>query len=202
MKLLVVIVSYKVTDLTIDCLRSLSGEIGRVPGARVALCENGTGGDAADRLQQAIDENGWGSWVDLTVLHPNRGFTGGNNALIRPALAGDDPPEYVLLLNSDTIVLEHALDTIVEFMDSHPAVGIAASWEIAPDGSVMSIPFRFPGIAAELDRGLRLGIVSKLLSRWTKVPVKDFQKPCKPDWVCFASAIFRRHDARADRIAG
>ena len=192
MKLLVVIVSYKVTDLTIDCLRSLSGEIGRVPGARVALCENGTGGDAADRLQQAIDENGWGSWVDLTVLHPNRGFTGGNNALIRPALAGDDPPEYVLLLNSDTIVLEHALDTIVEFMDSHPAVGIAASWEIAPDGSVMSIPFRFPGIAAELDRGLRLGIVSKLLSRWTKVPVKDFQKPCKPDWVCFASAIFRR----------
>ena len=29
MKLLVVIVSYRVTDLTIDCLRSLSGEIGR-----------------------------------------------------------------------------------------------------------------------------------------------------------------------------
>ncbi len=32
MKLLVVIVSYRVTDLTIDCLRSLTGEIGRVPG--------------------------------------------------------------------------------------------------------------------------------------------------------------------------
>ena len=31
MKLLVVIVSYRVTDLTIDCLRSLSGEIGRCP---------------------------------------------------------------------------------------------------------------------------------------------------------------------------
>ena len=44
MKLLVVIVSYRVTGLTIDCLRSLSGKIERVPGgARVALCENGTG---------------------------------------------------------------------------------------------------------------------------------------------------------------
>ena len=111
MKLLIVIVSYRVTDLTIDCLRSLSGEIGRVPGTRVAVCENGTGGDAADRLRRAIDENGWGSWVDLTVIHPNRGFTGGNNVVIRPALESDDPPEYVLLLNADTIVQEHALDT-------------------------------------------------------------------------------------------
>ena len=102
MKLLVVIVSYRVTDLTIDCLRSLSGEIGRVPGTRVALCENGTGGDAADRLRRAIEENNWGSWVDLTVIYPNRGFTGGNNAVIRPALESDDPPEYVLLLNADT----------------------------------------------------------------------------------------------------
>ena len=104
MKLLVVIVSYRVTDLTIDCLRSLSGEIGRVPGTRVAVCENGTGGDAEERLRRAIDENGWGSWVDLTVIYPNRGFTGGNNAVIRPALESDDPPEYVLLLNADTIV--------------------------------------------------------------------------------------------------
>src|SRR6516225_2398631 len=118
MKLLVVIVSYRVTDLTIDCLRSLSGKIERVSGgARVALCENGTGGDAADRLRRAIADNGWGSWVDLTVIFPNRGFTGGNNVVIRPALESDDPPEYVLLLNADTIVLEHALDALVAFMD-------------------------------------------------------------------------------------
>src|SRR5262249_2290178 len=113
MRLLVVIVSYRVTDLAIDCLHSLSGEIGRVPGTRVALCENGTGGDAADRFRRAIDENGWNSWVDLTVIYPNRGFTGGNNAVIRPALESADPPEYVLLLNADTIVKEHALDALV-----------------------------------------------------------------------------------------
>ena len=104
MKLLVVIVSYRVTDLTIDCLRSLSGEVGRCPGIRVAVCENGTGGDAEERLHRAIVENGWDSWVDLTAIYPNRGFTGGNNAVIRPALQSADPPEYILLLNADTIV--------------------------------------------------------------------------------------------------
>src|SRR6516225_8761499 len=140
MKLLIAIVSYRVTDLTIDCLRSLDGEIGRVPGARVALCENGTGGDAADRLRRAIDENGWGSWVDLTVIYPNRGFTGGNNAVIRPALESDDPPEYVLLLNADTIVLERALEALVAFMDSHPKAGIAGSLLISPNGIIESSP--------------------------------------------------------------
>ena len=107
MKLLVVVLCYRVPDLTIDCLRSLSREIGRVVGARVVLCENGTGGDTPERLRRAIEENGWGSWIDLTVVYPNRGFTGGNNLVIAPALESHDPPEYVLLLNADTIVQDH-----------------------------------------------------------------------------------------------
>ena len=99
--------------LTIDCLRSLAPEIGRVPGARVSVCENGTGGDAEARIRCAIEENGWGARLDLTAIHPHRGFNGGNNAVIRPALASADLPEYVLLLNADIIVREHALDVPV-----------------------------------------------------------------------------------------
>ena len=189
MKLLVVIVSYRVTDLTIDCLRSLSGEVGRCPGIRVAVCENGTGGDAEERLRRAIVENGWGSWVDLTVIYPNRGFTGGNNTVIGPALESDDPPEYVLLLNADTTVKEHALDTLVTFMDDHPRAGIAGSMLIAPDGTVEFSPFPFPGITTELNRGLRIGIVAKLLPPW------GFPKrygPVRVGWVSGASLILRR----------
>jgi GT2 family glycosyltransferase len=137
LQFLIVITSYRVTDLTIDCLRSLSGEIARVPGTKVGVCENGTGGDAADRLRQAIAENGWGRWVDLMVIHPNRGFTGGTNAVIRPALESDDPPEYVLLLNADTIVLEHALDTLVAF-GRYPKAGIAGSMLLRRRGRSMS----------------------------------------------------------------
>ena len=191
MKLLVVIVSYRVTDLTIDCLRSLSGEIGRVPGARVAICENGTGGDAADRLRRAIDENGWGHWVDLTAIFPNRGFTGGNNAVIRPALDSSDPPEYILLLNADTLVKEHALDSLVEFMDNHPKAGIAGSQLLYENGVIGPSPFRFEGIASELERGLQLGIVSKLLSRWIPTLLTPTEAS-RVGWVAGASMILRR----------
>src|SRR5215471_15766432 len=106
MKLLVVICSYRVTDLTIDCLRSLDGKIQQIPGAKVTVIENGTGGDALERLRHAIDSHGWGSWVNLTSVFPNRGFTGGNNIVIREAMASPDPPDYFLLLNADTIVEE------------------------------------------------------------------------------------------------
>jgi N-acetylglucosaminyl-diphospho-decaprenol L-rhamnosyltransferase len=190
MKLFVVVLCYRVVDLTIDCLRSLAGEIGRVPGAKVGLLENGTGDDSAERLRKAIRENGWSSWVEFTEVYPNRGFTGGNNLLIRPALESADPPEYVLLLNSDTIVKEHALDALVEFMDKNPRVGIAGSQMLWPDGSLRASPFRFPGIATELDRGLKLGVVSKLLSRWSIEPPKPTVST-RWDWVSGASMVLR-----------
>ena len=191
MKLLVVIVSYRVTDLTIDCLRSLSKAVKWVPDMKVVVCENGTGSGAADRLRQAIEENDWGSWVDLTVIYPNRGFTGGNNAVIGPALHSYDPPDYVLLLNADTIVQEHTLDSLVAFMDNHPKTGIAASLYFSPEGELRPTAFRFPGIATELDRGLRLGIVSKLLAPCIRVP-SALQEACPVEWVCTASGILRR----------
>ena len=68
MKLLIVIVNYRVADLTIDCLHSLSGEMKKLSDARVAVVENGTGDDSANKIQGAIDKNGWASWCDLTAI--------------------------------------------------------------------------------------------------------------------------------------
>jgi len=191
MKLLVVILNYNVTDLTIDCLRSCRAEIAQIPGAKVAVCENGSAPEAEHRLRQAIEANGWGDWVELTAVRPNRGFTGGNNIILRKALASADPPQYALLLNADTIVLPGAIKALVDFMDAHPAVGIAGSRLEAPDGTVQASPFRFQGIATELDRGLRLGIVSRLLSRWAVVPPIP-SAASEADWVSGASMIIRR----------
>ena len=155
------------------------------------MCENGTGGDAADQIQRAINKNGWNSWVNLIVLHLNRGFTGGTNAAIRPAMESDDPPQYVLLLNADTIVTDESIKPLIDFMDRNQKVGIAASMLLSPNGEVQASPFRFPGIASEFDWGLRWGFVSKLLSRWAVV----FPTPteaCKVDWAAGASLMLRR----------
>jgi GT2 family glycosyltransferase len=188
MKLLVVVLCYRVPDLTVDCLHSLSREINRVPESKVGVCENGTGADAADQLRRAIDENGWGSWAELTVVEVNQGFCGGNNLVIRAALESDDPPEYVLLLNADTIVQEHALDALVDFMDAHPKAGIAGSRLLSPEGELQASPFHFMGIASELDRGLRFGVVTKLLNRPIDV---DLSRPSRADWVSGASQVLR-----------
>jgi GT2 family glycosyltransferase len=93
-KLLVVIVNYRVAHLAIDCLHSVAKEIERIPDSHVAVCENGTGDDSAQRIQKAIDDNGWTDWCSLTTLDVNLGFTGGNNAILRPAMQSADPPQY------------------------------------------------------------------------------------------------------------
>jgi GT2 family glycosyltransferase len=189
-KLLVVVLNYRVTDLTIDCLRSLEPEIPRVPGARVAVCENGTGPDAAARLRNEIDARGWRSWVDLTVTYPNRGFCGGNNLVIRAALASADRPEYVLLLNADTVVQPGALGALVDFMDRNPAAGIAGSTLLSPAGEIQASAFRFPGVLNQLDVSLKLGPVSRLLARWALVPPTP-GAACAVDWLPGASMILR-----------
>ena len=190
-KLLVVIVNYRVAHLAIDCLHSVAEEIGSVPGTHVAVCENGTGDDSRERIQRAIDDNGWNAWCTLTTLDVNLGFTGGNNAILRPAMQSADPPQYFLLLNSDTIVRPNAFKALVDYMDQHPKVGIAGSRLEDPDGTPQRSAFRFQSPLGEFEGNLKLGLVSRLLQRWIVAPpVKD--STFETDWVSGASMIIRR----------
>ena len=191
MKLLIVIVNYRVTQLTIDCLRSVAEEIERVPGAHVAVCENGTGDDSAERIQRAINSNGWRAWCTLTVIKQNLGFTGGNNAILRPAMQSDDPPDYFLLLNADTIVRPFAFKALVDFMDQHPQAGIAGCRLEQPDGRTQRSAFRFQSPASEFEANIRLGIVTRLLKKWMVAPpVRD--ETFETDWVSGACMMIRR----------
>jgi GT2 family glycosyltransferase len=191
MKLLVVIVNYRVAHLTIDCLNSVAQEIGRVPGTRVAVCENGTGDDSTEKIQKAIDDNGWGAWCTLTAISPNLGFTGGNNAILRPAMQSADPPQYFLLLNADTIVRPNALKALVDFMDENPKVGIAGCRLEEPDGTPQRSAFRFHSPASEFEGGINLGLVTRLLDKWLIAPpVRD--DTFETDWVSGACMMIRK----------
>jgi N-acetylglucosaminyl-diphospho-decaprenol L-rhamnosyltransferase len=191
MKLLVVIVNYRVAHLVIECLQSVAMEIETVPGIQVAVCENGTGDDSADRIQKAIDEHGWGGWCSLTAISPNLGFTGGNNVILRPAVASENPPQYILLLNADTVVRPNAIATLVNFMDKHPEVGIAGSRIEDPDGTVQCSAFRFPTPLSEFESAIKLGIFSRILRRWKTVPPAPVHA-CEAEWISGTSMIIRR----------
>jgi N-acetylglucosaminyl-diphospho-decaprenol L-rhamnosyltransferase len=190
MKLLVVIPNYRVAQLTIECLRSIAEEIGRVPETHIAVCENGSGDDSAERIWKAIIDNGWDPWCSLTALDINLGFTGGNNFIIGPALQSTDPPQYVLLLNADTIVRPYAFRALVDFMDRHPNVGIAGSRLEDPDGTAQRSAFRFPSPLSEFEGSIKFGLISRLLDRW--VVASDVSpQACKTDWVAGASLMVR-----------
>jgi len=192
MKLLVVIVNYRVADLTIDCLRSVASEIASVRGMHVAVCDNGTGDDSAQRIKTAIEANRWGTWCSLTAIKRNLGFTGGNNVILRPTLRRPDPPDYVLLLNADTIVRANAFKILVDFMDQHPEVGIAGSRLEDPDGTPQFSAFCFHSPISEL----RLPNVKKLLKLWGSAPsIKAppvTNEAFQTDWVSGASMIIRK----------
>jgi GT2 family glycosyltransferase len=96
-----------------------------------------------------------------------------------------------LLLNPDTEVRPNALKTLLSFMEDHPKVGIAGSGIEKEDGTPWLNAFRFPSILSELDRGLRLGLVSKLLSRWTLLQEMT-NEPQPVDWLPGASMMIRR----------
>jgi hypothetical protein len=190
-KLLIIVLNYKTGGLTVDCLRSLRPEVEATPGFHVTVIDNGSGGDDLALLRRAVAEHGWGGWADVVASAENLGFTGGNNLVLRAALAAADPPEFFLLLNSDTVVEPGALRALVGHMEARPAAGIAGSALLSPEGALQASPFRFQGIASELDRGLQLGLVSRLL-RARAVVMPPQPQACAVDWVSGASMILRR----------
>lgn len=191
-RLQIVILNYIATQVTLDCLHSLSACPAVTGGmARVVVWENGSGEQAAATLQRAIDLNHWGAWLELLVSPVNLGFTGGNNRVIERAIQAGDRPEYFLLLNSDTLVSDDSLTSLLAFMDDHPQAGIAGSRLLTMNREHQCSPFRFPGLASEFDRGLKLGVVSRLLaSRAVAMPPPPHDTPV--DWVSGASMILRR----------
>ena len=191
MNLLIVIVNYRSAGLVIDCLRSLEAEVAGCPGSRVVVVENASGDESMERLSSAIRDHGWGSWASLVASPRNGGFAAGNNVAIAPALASDDPPDLIWLLNPDTVVRPGSLVALVNFLARHPEVGLAGSRLEHPDGTPQNSAFRFPSVLSEFEGGLRFGPVSKVLDRHVLMPpISNEEGPT--DWVSGASLMVRR----------
>jgi N-acetylglucosaminyl-diphospho-decaprenol L-rhamnosyltransferase len=191
MNLLIVIVNYRTGGLTVDCLRSLSPEMAKLPRTTVVVADNDSGDGSLQTITTAIRSEGWDHWASAMPLDRNGGFAFGNNQPIAAAMRSDDRPEYVLLLNPDTRIRPGAVRELLNFMESHPHVGIAGSRLEDPDGTPQRSAFRFPSIPAEIDAGLQWGIVSKLLGRHIVAPPAS-DTPHRCDWVAAASMIIRQ----------
>ena len=187
----IVVVNYRTAGITAECLRALAPEVAALPGCRVTVVEGGSGDGSAEKLAAAIRAGGWSGWCELLTLGENRGFAAGNNAAIRPLLAGPSPPDFMLLLNPDTVPQPGAVRALVDFLVANPAVGIAGSRLEDPDGTPQRSAFRFPSTAGEFEGAACSGPVSRLLGRWVVAPPVRGEAH-RADWVAGASMIVRR----------
>ena len=186
-----VIFNYRTPKLTVQCLQSLVPEIDTLPGVQVRVVDNNSQDNSIDIISNAISNRGWHNWVQLIPSELNGGFSYGNNLVIREALGQKTPPNYFFLLNPDTQVRVGALKALVEFMENCPEAGIAGSSIEEEDGKLWPFAFRFPTILSELDAGLRLGFVSKLLSQWLVTRQMGDQQ-CQVDWLPGCCLMIRR----------
>lgn len=187
----IVMVNYRTADLVVDCLRSLAPQVDYLDGGRVLIADNASGDGSAEKIVAAITANDWDAWAEVLPLPRNGGFAYGNNAGIRAAMAAAYPPDYVLLLNPDTVARPGAIRALVDFMEAHPDVGIAGSLLENAAGGVDCSAHRIPSPLGELNGMARLGPLSRLLHRHAvSPPQRDEAHEC--DWVSGASMIVRR----------
>ncbi len=189
---LVVIVNYRTGPLVVECLRSLEAELRACPGSRVAVVDNASPDDSADVIASAIEREGWGAWATLMRSPVNGGFSYGNNYAVRPALTDANPPAYYWILNPDTRVHPGGLRALVDFLQTHPRVGIAGSSLCFEDGTDWPHAFRFPSLWSEIASGFRLGPVARLLRKHAVTMTMPQDRPTRVDWLPGASMLVRR----------
>lgn len=149
----IIIVSYNTRALTLEAIRSALRETTRVR-AEVIVVDNASGDSSADAVAQEFPG------VRLLRLGENIGFGPANNVAARGA-TGD----YILLLNPDTVTLDHAIDTLVEFARAHPRHRVYGGRTLFPDRSLnrasawgepslRSMVFRSLGLSALFKRSV------------------------------------------------
>ena len=137
----IIIVNYQTPELTLACVQSIAEQLADFQADQlfVTLVDNASPDASGERIQQQITERGWSSWVQCLFLNRNRGFAGGNNA----ALNAGRKSEFVLFLNSDTIVHPRCLRVCLSEMRKDAAIGALTCRLINEDGSIQNSVRRF-----------------------------------------------------------
>lgn len=184
-----IIVNYRSAELTLNAVRSLHAARSTLTSLHVYVVENASGD--GERLAAAFADDEFNNWVTLIQSPVNGGFAHGNNQALRASFAASPRADFIFLLNPDAAVRPNALEKMVQFLEANSNVAIVGPKLENADGSDWNWAFRFPNILGELDRGLRLGVVSKLLSPYLgSRPVGDVVEPV--DWLPGAALLIRR----------
>lgn len=177
----VVIVNWNVRDLLQRCVESVRSSQ-RSISTEIIVVDNASTDGSVEMLRAEFPQ------TVLIANRENRGFPAANNQGIATAEG-----RYVLLLNPDTEILADALDTLVQYMDAHPDVGLVGPQLLYPDGQVQSSRRRYPTLATLFFESTWLESLAprSLLRRYFVLDQPD-NAVLDVDWVTGAAMLARR----------
>ena len=120
----IIVINYRTRELTLECLRSVARET-RSVSYEILLVDNASNDGLIEAVAQEMPD------VRRLPLAENVGFARGNNVAAEQARG-----KYLLLLNSDTLVLDGAIDRLLAFADERPAAQIWGGRTLLGDGKL------------------------------------------------------------------
>lgn len=191
MKLSIVIVNWNVRDQLRDCLRSVERETA-IPREEyeVHVFDNASSDGSVEMVRAEFPD------VILTACGDNLGFGRANNRAF-----GSCRGEYILLLNPDTVVLGHAVDSMLADMEANPDIGIMGCVQLNTDGSFQrAMGGAFPTLANVAWNYL---FINRLLPGPLAPPALFLERApeglCDLDWVA-GSCMMIRPEALGGRL--
>lgn len=179
----IVIVNWNTRDLLCDCLGSIDRHAGELAVETIVI-DNHSADDSVPMVRREFPH------VRLIVNADNRGFAAANNQGIAIARG-----RYVLLLNSDTVVLDRAIERSVRFADEHPEAAVVGCRTLRRDRQrVQYNCFMFPSLlnlALSLSRLDRVFRRSRVFAR-QRMTWWDYDTPRVVDCVAGCFMLVRR----------
>jgi GT2 family glycosyltransferase len=130
----IIIVNWNTKDILKDCLKSVYEQTKDI-NYEIIVVDNASTDGSTDMVKKQFPQ------IILLENSENRGFAAANNRGIAVAKG-----RYVLLLNSDTIVLENAIAGTVSFADAHTDAAIVGCRVLNSDRTLQSTCFMFPSL--------------------------------------------------------
>lgn len=119
-----IIVNWKTRDILRNCINSIYNTVQKIP-FEIIVVDNGSADGSVDMIRNEF------SHVNLIINNENLGFAAANNQGIRKSRG-----KFILLLNSDTIVLDKTIERTLSFMVRHEDAGAVGCKLLNPDSSL------------------------------------------------------------------
>lgn len=127
-----IIVSWNAKGYLIQCLESLK-RFGVGIYSETLVVDNASDDGSADAVKEVFPD------VKLIQNRTNVGFARANNQAIRECKG-----RYLALVNSDIEILGDCLARMLEYLDTHPRIGILGPRILNPDRTLQASCYRFP----------------------------------------------------------